>query len=83
METPLTEFEYGLLAAKAEGTGKRYAETHDYRESPLSGEWAGEILPVDVIHALGLDPSTLEPEDFDALLDSWQNGYELYWGARI
>ena len=61
--------------------GKNHAETHDYREAPLSGEWAGEITTGEVIMeveeeaGLGTIPADLESE----ILDSWEAGYWEFW----
>jgi hypothetical protein len=44
-------------------------------DAPLSGEWAGAILPKDVVEQLGGDASKLEDWEIDDILSSWEDGY--------
>lgn len=44
-------------------------------ESPLSGEWAGAIRPVDVVAALGGDVDALEEWEVEDILSHWEDGY--------
>ena len=51
--------------------GVQHAENHapHFRESPLSGEWAGESMP-EIAATYGL------PTDSDEWADDFQDGYE-------
>ena len=49
-------------------------------EAPLSGEWADEPTPDDVLTDLGVTPDTVDEVDVDELLGSWEAGYfEADW----
>lgn len=76
----------GALEWHAWGAGHTYGLTHAYRDAPLSGKWAGDILPPDVILAawkavLGSTWDTYSDgseEDRDAdsdILDAWEGGF--------
>lgn len=82
MSEPLTEFEYGLHAAKAEENGTLYAKTHPYLDFPLSGEVAGDPTPFSVIVELGLDPYDIHHGDDTGLTDVWETAYWLYWDSQ-
>ena len=44
-------------------------------EAPLSGEWAGAILPKDVVEQLGGVYESLEDWEVTDILDAWEDGY--------
>jgi hypothetical protein len=52
-------------------------------DAPLSGEWAGAILPKDVVEQLGGDFDTLEGWEVADILDHWEDGYNsAEWPER-
>lgn len=57
--------------------GYAYARWQGYQvESPLSGEWAGSILPADIYRELGI---TSEGDEGGSILDSWESGYNEFF----
>lgn len=66
---------------RAKANGRQYAENgiaggdRQPEDSPLSGEWAGAILPKDVVSELGGDIDTLEGWEVTDILDHWEDGY--------
>jgi hypothetical protein len=66
---------------KAREMGREYADNgiaagdREPDDAPLSGEWAGAILPDDVIRGLGGDPETIEDFERDDILSFWEDGY--------
>jgi hypothetical protein len=79
MAEPMSDFEYGLYAAKVQEHVASYVKSHDYRSDPLSGESAGDILSNDILRAIDLDPDTVDPDDAEALISSWLYEYESFW----
>ena len=72
------------LLEKAQANGREYADNGIAagekfpQESPLSGEWAGAIMPRDVVNmAAGRDDAIGIAKDFevDQLCDAWEDGY--------
>lgn len=70
--------------AKAKANGLEYATNGiaggevSPEESPLSGEWAGALLPKDVVNmAAGSFTAFEAAEDFEIteLCDAWEDGY--------
>jgi hypothetical protein len=43
--------------------------------SPLSGEWAGDPLPRNIVLAVGADVAQLSPEDEDEILTAYEDAY--------
>ena len=57
--------------------GWDYAIRQGYQvESPLSGEWAGSILPADIYRELGI---ASEDDEDGFILDSWESGYNEFF----
>jgi hypothetical protein len=77
----------GSLEWHAWNYGAEYqALTGEYRDAPLSGEWAGDLTPADVIrdawrHVMGLNFDTYEDggdedRDYDeSIITAWEAGY--------
>ena len=65
----------------ARDMGREYAENGiaagetEPDDAPLSGEWAGALLPEDIIRALGADPDEIEWFERVDVLDHWEDGY--------
>jgi hypothetical protein len=84
----------GTLEWEAWGMGDDYGSAAAFEsDEPLSGEWAGDILPREVIRGawervLGMGYDTYASEngdDRDAdsdILDAWETGYRHAWEAR-
>lgn len=81
----------GSVECIAYAHGAEYAMTHQRRENPLSGEWAGDPTPADVIRAvwrelLGeswdtfTDGTENDRDDDDAISDAWEEGAREVWG---
>lgn len=49
------------------------------RESPLSGEWAGEIVPRTVACNVGFEPGDNDFEAVDELANAWERCYNDVW----
>lgn len=74
---------------RAKALGKGYADNGIAggetmpQDAPLSGEWAGAILPKDVVEQLGGDYSALEDWEVTDILDHWEDGYNsAEWPER-
>lgn len=79
---------YAMLD-RAKALGRQYADNGIAsgetmpQDAPLSGEWAGAILPKDVVEQLGGDISKLEHFEVEDILDHWEDGYNsAAWPER-
>lgn len=90
-ETLGNPYPLGSVECIAYAHGAAYAATHERRDDPLSGEWAGDPVPADVIRAvwrevLGeswdtyIDGTESDRDDDDAITDAWCEGAAEVWG---
>lgn len=77
-------FPVGSLEWNAWNAGYDYARFNgNERENILSGEWAGDPLPNDIIRAVRSESAGDDPDDFNdwedvAILDAWEEGYNAH-----
>lgn len=72
---PMSEADYQPYADRARRAGTEYASTHPAKDAPLSGEYAGDLTPDQLMRDIGLDPYETAAEDSSALCDLFEDAY--------
>lgn len=71
-----------MVKSIAHALGWGYAESHTYHEAPLSYEY-GDMVTSQEIYRQVEDQIDLKDEDYEWILDDWEEGYFDYWNNHM
>lgn len=67
-----------MVMSVAHSLGYGWAERHPFYEAPLSYEYADMVTEQEIYRSVEASV-TPDDEDYEWILDSWEEGYWAYW----